>query len=455
MITQPASSNQNPVTGTQTQLQVQASDPQGANLTYAWSVTSQPAGATTPTFNNANNNNTNVTFYQAGSYTFAVTVTDSIGLSATSSVTVTVAQTLSSLSVTPANVSVVNGATQQFTAAAVDQFGKAMTSQPAFTWQVNGGGSTISSTGLFTARSGTGNVQVKVSASGQNAQANVTVTPTPTTPVITQPASANQSPVTGTGTQLQVQATDADGATPTYSWSVTSQPAGATTPTFNNATSNQTNVTFYQAGSYTFTVTVTDPSGLFTTSSVTVTVVPTLTSLSVTPGNVMLANGATQQFTAAALDQFGNAMTSPPAFTWQVNGGGGTISSTGLYTAPASGTGNFQVKVSANGQNAQANVTVTTIPAAPSNLTAEASLQNGSDQVQLQWNSNSNNQTGFVVQRSSDGGVTWTTIVVLTGNPNNYTDTTVSRGTTYTYRVYAYNSAGQLAVQQSGHGYHA
>jgi hypothetical protein len=89
-----------------------------------------------------------------------------------------------------------------------------------------------------------------------------------------------------------------------------------------------------------------------------------------------------------------------------------------------------------------ANVTVTTVPAAPSNLTAKAGLQNGNAQVQLQWNNNSNNQTGFAVQRSSDGGATWTTIVMLSGNPNNYTDTTVARGTNYTYRVYAYNILG-------------
>ncbi len=58
-----------------------------------------------------------------------------------------------------------------------------------------------------------------------------------------------------------------------------------------------------------------------------------------------------------ALDQFGQALVVQPAFTWQVNGG--TISSTGLFTAPKSGTGKYQVKVSADGLNAQANVTVT------------------------------------------------------------------------------------------------
>jgi hypothetical protein len=72
---------------------------------------------------------------------------------------------------------------------------------------------------------------------------------------------------------------------------------------------------------------------------------------------VTLSDGATEQFTATALDQFGQAMAAQPTFTWQI-GGGGKISSTGLYTAPARGTGNFQVKVSADGKNAQADVTV-------------------------------------------------------------------------------------------------
>ena len=89
------------------------------------------------------------------------------------------------------------------------------------------------------------------------------------------------------------------------------------------------------------------------------TVVQTVTSLSVTPGNVTLADGAKQQFTATALDQFGQAMASQPTFTWQVSSSsGGTISSTGLYTAPKKGTGNFQVEVSADGLTALANVTV-------------------------------------------------------------------------------------------------
>jgi hypothetical protein len=86
--------------------------------------------------------------------------------------------------------------------------------------------------------------------------------------------------------------------------------------------------------------------------------------------------------------------------------------------------------------------TTTTIPAAPTNLNASARLRHGSVQVQLQWSDNPNSQSGVIVQRSSDGGVTWTTIVVLSGNANTYTDTTAAANITYQYRVAGYNAFG-------------
>jgi hypothetical protein len=443
VITQAPSSNQNPVTGNQTQLQVQASDPNGANLKYTWSVTgTQPAGLPTPAFNNPNNNNTNVTFYQAGSYTFNVSVTDTLGLSATSPtpVTVTVVQTPSNnLGVTPTNVSMGQGTTTPFTAAAVDQFGKAMAAQPIFTWQASGGtlSSTTGSSVTFTAGS-PGNAQIKVSDSNASAQANITVTPTPAAPVVTQTASAQNSTVTGTGTTVQVAATDPDGANPTYSWSA--NPANVS---FNNATSSQTSVTFTQAGSYTLTVTIADglKSGFTVTSLVSVIVVQTPSNnLSIAPANVTLAGGQTQQFTVTAADQFGNPITSTLTGTWQVNGVG-QISSAGRYTA-SGGAGNAQVKFSASsGANAQANITVSAPPAAPTNL--QASLQNG--QVKLQWNTNSNNQTGFVVQYlpCCIPNPQWTTLVTVAGTNNNYTFTPPSTiGPTIEYQVYETNAVG-------------
>ncbi len=57
-----------------------------------------------------------------------------------------------------------------------------------------------------------------------------------------------------------------------------------------------------------------------------------------------------QQFTAMAYDQFGNALASQPTFTWSVHSGGvgGSISTSGLYTAPSTaGTDTIQASSSA------------------------------------------------------------------------------------------------------------
>ena len=72
-------------------------------------------------------------FSQAGNYSFQVTITDAGGLSTTSSVKVTVAQTLTTITVNPAATTLNENATQQFTATGYDQFGNVLAGQPAFT----------------------------------------------------------------------------------------------------------------------------------------------------------------------------------------------------------------------------------------------------------------------------------------------------------------------------------
>ncbi len=52
--------------------------------------------------------------------------------------------------------------------------------------------------------------------------------------------------------------------------------------------------------------------------------------------------------------------------------------------------------------------------------------------VSLTWADNSAHETGFVVQRSADGG-TWVTIATLPADTTAYTDASVSTGTTYYY----------------------
>jgi subtilase family serine protease len=259
-------------------------------------------------------------------------------------------------------------------------------------------------------------------------------------PTVATAASASPNPVTGTTTNLSVLGADDGGESNlTYTWSVSSAPAGATLPTFSvngtNAAKNTT-ATFYAAGNYTFKVTITDSGGLTVTSSTTVTVQQTLTSVGVTPASVTLATGATQQFQATANDQFGKPMATQPTFTWSVTGVG-TISSTGLYTAPGS-SGTATVKATGAGLSGTAAVTVSGVPAAPTNLTAKAVSNH---QVTLSWQESSTNQTNFIIQRSTNGH-NWSQIGTVGGTSLAYQDTTVGGGKTYYYRVAASNSVG-------------
>jgi FtsP/CotA-like multicopper oxidase with cupredoxin domain len=93
-------------------------------------------------------------------------------------------------------------------------------------------------------------------------------------------------------------------------------------------------------------------------------------------------------------------------------------------------------------------VTLGTAPLAPTNLTA--TLQAG-PQIKLTWRDNATNESGFVIERSTDG-INFTQIATSparnnTGNTT-FTDTTVNTAltaVTYTYRVAAGNVAGTSA----------
>jgi hypothetical protein len=137
-------------------------------------------------------------------------------------------------------------------------------------------------------------------------------------------------------------ADDGGEANLTYSWSVASGPAGVTfVPNGGNASKHST-ATFAQAGTYTFTATITDQGGLSVTSTTaTVTVEQTPGALVLTPSSATIVDGATEQFTPTATDQFGKAISNP-VVTWTLSGVG-SISATGLYTAPASGAGSATV----------------------------------------------------------------------------------------------------------------
>ena len=80
---------------------------------------------------------------------------------------------------------------------------------------------------------------------------------------------------------------------------------------------------------------------------------------------------------------------------------------------------------------------VTSVPASPTTLYAFG----GASAIGLGWADNSNNETGFKLERKVGSG-SWSLYKTLGQNEAGYSDTSVSAGTTYYYRVYAYNSNG-------------
>jgi titin len=87
-------------------------------------------------------------------------------------------------------------------------------------------------------------------------------------------------------------------------------------------------------------------------------------------------------------------------------------------------------------------------PNAPTGLLVS---QNGTG-LALLWTDNSPDETGFRIERSVNGGATWTTLVVVAPNTTAYIDGTSPFGTTTMYRIGAENTMGVSAFTNVGSG---
>lgn len=81
---------------------------------------------------------------------------------------------------------------------------------------------------------------------------------------------------------------------------------------------------------------------------------------------------------------------------------------------------------------------VVVIPTAPSGLTATAASRS---QVNLTWTDTSGNESGFRIERSTNG-TNFQQIATVSANVTSFASTGLSRDRTYYYRVRSYNSAG-------------
>jgi hypothetical protein len=176
-----------------------------------------------------------------------------------------------------------------------------------------------------------------------------------------------------------------------YAWSV----VGSSTTAVDGANTPSATVVAPSSGSITVQVTVTDDAGLTDSAQVVVGATSATTAapasagngtcpasvspvvVAVTPGSASLQTGAVQAFTAELTN------TTNTAVTWQVNGvaGGngsiGTITSAGLYTAPASVSSTLTVTVTAvsaadSSRSGSAQVTVTAVASTSSTAVVSA-----------------------------------------------------------------------------------
>jgi hypothetical protein len=208
----------------------------------------------------------------------------------------------------------------------------------------------------------------------------------------------------------------------------------------------------------------TDATASFTTVAPPDTTPPTVTSFNP-------ANGSTNVATnVSVLVTFSEALTasSVNSSTVQLMDGSTAVAVTVLYNAttfvatlvPTSGLANSRTytivvrgggggvkDLAGNALAADVNAAFTTVapqtvPAAPSNLNAIAV---SATRVNLSWKSNSTNEIGFRIYRSTDNGKTWTLVGQVGAGVTAFADTTVSARKTYRYRVQAYNNIGGSA----------
>ncbi len=249
------------------------------------------------------------------------------------------------ISISPTTAQVVIGTNQQFTATVTN------TTNTAVTWAVAGNGctgtacGTVSTAGLYTAPGSVPTpAQVRVTATSV---ADTTKTSTATLTIVL-PVAVTISPKTVqllTGATQQFSATVANTTNTAVTWTIAG--TGCTGAACGTISSN---------GLYTAPSTVPSPAEVFVT--VTSVADPTKSStasvtislpvgVTVSPASATVALGGNQQFTAAV------ANTTNTAVTWSISGSGcsgascGTITTAGLYTAPASVPSPAQITVRA------------------------------------------------------------------------------------------------------------
>ncbi|MFN7925699.1 MAG: malectin domain-containing carbohydrate-binding protein [Bryobacteraceae bacterium] len=314
----------------------------GANVAVTWSLSPNVGSITTSGLYTA-------PATIASQQTVTVTATSTADPTKSASATVTLTPPAINVTVSPSSAALGQGQTQQFGA------------NVAVTWSLSPNVGSITTSGFFTAPASIASQQtVTVTATStadptKSASATVTLTP-PAINVTVSPSSA----ALGQGQTQQF------GANVAVTWSLSPNVGSITTSGLYTAPATI-------ASQQTVTVTATSTADPTKSATATVTLTPPAITVTVSPASAALGQGQTQQFTANV------------AVMWSLSPNVGSITTSGLFTAPASIASQQTVTVTATSTadpTKSASATVTLTPPAISVTVSPASALLGQGQAQ-------------------------------------------------------------------------
>jgi uncharacterized protein YjdB len=276
-----------------------------------------------------------VTAVAAGQATITAT---SGSVSGSTRFTVTSA-TLHSITVSPANLSVATGATQQFTATGTFTDGTQQNLTTAVAWSSSAPGvATIASTGLS---SGVSPGQTRITATLGSVSRSVHLTVTTATLAVIEISPPSPVILIPGTEQLTATGLYTDGSTANITTTATWVSSSATVATISNTSGTQGLATSVGVG----TAGISASLGSLTAST-TLTVQDQLISISVAPATVSLAVGSAQQFTATGTYASGIPQDLTESVTWSSSEPNvAAVSSSGSATSLTSGQTNIEASI--------------------------------------------------------------------------------------------------------------
>lgn len=253
---------------------------------------------------------------------------------------------VASVTVAPADTSIIVGTTAKLVATLKDAGGNVLTGR-TITWSSsNASVASVNATGTVTGVvASTTAVTITATSEGTSGTATVTVNPLPVASVSVMPA----APVIFAGDSVQLTATALDGNNkpiPGQSFTWTSSNQAVATVSATGMVNSLTN------GSSIITATTSGKSG---TATVTVNPVP-VGRVSIAPTDTTVVIFSSVQFTATTYDKQGNVLSGRPVIWSTSNGSIVSIDSTGLAMTHL--TGKAKIMAKSEKQSATANITV-------------------------------------------------------------------------------------------------